>query len=524
MQPFLERVVGHLERVQRVSEREVHEAEVLVDLARFEDFVVRLFDEANGAGTWRWDPGYLHRFVEESYWDLLDGRGAQWTALGRFHFIELVIREASRLAHRYPPIGEGTRRLVKAMEEAVTSRIALDATQSEAAVWRVVPRYCDQLGLTHRGSHTTKVAAAGAPLLRLRGIDRLRWLLAVETTVASSSLDRWCMDLASARSLSRQRQWWLDPRDDDPPPANDDAIHRWTALGALRDATTEDTAGAQAIIFEVTEVGAQLFAELAADDATTFRTLARAMLEDEREQVLAPFAGADRAQDRATEATLRHARMVAHELRNTLLPIQFALMQIWEDPAMSNAALAEPRREIEAGVARLHRFVDESLRLTPITPDEAIPFFVMEAIEEARQRCDPAPGGGVLLEAQPGNANPRCRGHRGRFVLALLNLLRNAVQVGGSHVRIEIGVDTRTSGRVVVTVRDDGPGIADARRASIFENGISYRDGGTGHGLSFVRVVVEGEMGGTVRLLSPEDSGGACFQLELPAVDGESAP
>jgi signal transduction histidine kinase len=322
------------------------------------------------------------------------------------------------------------------------------------------------------------------------------------------------------------REWFIHLDDEDPRwPANHWSIERWMALGALRDPGGHLTIEVDVAQFDVTDVGHELFRELAdVDNDTSFRILARAFLEDEREQMLAPLVGADRDQDRATAATLRHARMVAHEVRNTLLPIQFALAQLWDDGATSKDALAEPRRVIEAGLARLHRFVDESLRLTPITPDEALPFFLMEAIEEARQRCDPTPAGGVLIETRPGSANPRCRGHRGRFVLALLNLLRNAVQVGGVGVRVEIGVDARTPGRVVVTVQDDGPGITDAQRASLFQNGVSYRDGGTGYGLSLVRVVVEEEMGGTVRLLSPEDPGGACFQLEIPAEQGETAP
>lgn len=400
-------------------------------------------------------------------------------------------------------------------KEVVEADVPRD-TREEPATWHAASRYCDHLGLTHATPPGRTIAAAGTALLRLRGIDRLRWLLALETTFASSSVDPWCIDLAAVRVLARRRQWWLDPRDDDPPPANDDAIQRWTAFGALRDATTEETAAAQATIFEVTDVGAQIFGELADDDGTTFRMLARAMFEDAREQALAPLAGAERTRDRATAATLRHARMVAHELRNALLPVQHALEKIFASPLGTSANLSEPRKRVEEGLARLHRFVDDSLRLTPIASEEAAPFSVMEAIEEARRQCDPPPGGGVLIEARPGSADPRCRGHRGRFVLALLNLLRNAVQVGGPNVRVEIGVDARTAGRVIVSVRDDGPGISEALRASVFQNGVSYRDGGTGHGLSFVRVVVEEEMGGAVRLRPSAAPSGACFELELP--------
>jgi signal transduction histidine kinase len=100
-------------------------------------------------------------------------------------------------------------------------------------------------------------------------------------------------------------------------------------------------------------------------------------------------------------------------------------------------------------------------------------------------------------------------------VVAVLNLLRNAVQVGGAGIRLQISVDARTPGTVKLRVRDDGPGIPQAHRDTLFENGVSHRDGGSGHGLSFVRLVVEHEMGGRVRLASAPGDTGACFEIEL---------
>ncbi|MEX1362445.1 MAG: HAMP domain-containing sensor histidine kinase [Nannocystaceae bacterium] len=518
MQRFLERIVEHLERVQRVG-HEVAKAGLVPDLARYQAFAAELFEHATGPGPhhWRWDRPYLATFLEELSWELLDGAGRHWSPDELADFIKVAIAEHSGLTGEpmLPALSPVRAGLVTAMVDSVVRRMRFDDGLQAAMGWQVTPRYCEHLGLTRHRAEGTIVAAAGTTLLGLRGADRLRWLLAVETWVATSSLDPWCVDLASVRSIAKTRQWWLDHREYEYPPANNEAIARWTALGALRDATDQDTHAAQATIFEVTEVGVELFGELAVNDSNPFRILARAFLEDEREQVLHPLADDDRSQDRATAATLRHARMVAHEVRNALLPVQYALREVWSDPTVASAKLDEQRLHIDDGLARLHRFVDDSLRLTPIASEEAEPFSIMEAVEEARRQCDPPPGGGVLIEAHPGSADPRCRGHRGRFVLALLNLLRNSVQVGGPEVRVEIGVDARTPGRVIVTIRDDGPGISDAQAASVFENGISYRDGGSGHGLSFVRVVIEEEMGGAVRLTSSGDRGGACFELEL---------
>jgi signal transduction histidine kinase len=513
VQPFLERVVHHLERVQRVAGQAVVDAEVPLDYARFEAFVVRMFEEGTvPEAHWCWHPWYLRQFVNEIHWDIMDGAGGYWRAYERATFIEACIAVKSNMRHHASVIALSAPRLrlLIAMVGAVSHRIGggehLDGVPFE---WQSVPRYCERLGLTRMSI----VIAAGTILLRLRGGDRLRWLLALEISIATSNTDSCCLSLESARWLSKAATQTLVWDPERPQTSTSiSSIYRWIQLGALRGVENPMTGE---MIIDLTDSGRDMLDELA-DDATPFRILVRAFLEDDRDQVLRTVVGTDPAPDRATSATLRHARMVAHEVRNALLPVQHALEKIWGNPTMAAAEFAEPRRRIEEGLARLHRFVDDSLRLTPIAAEEVVPFSVMEAIEEARRQCNPAPQGGILVEARPGSADPRCRGHRGRFVVALLNLLRNAVQVGGSRVRVAIGIDARTRGRVVLSVKDDGPGIPEAQQASIFENGVSYRDGGSGHGLSYVRMVVEEEMGGVVRLVSTTEPRGAWFELDLP--------
>ena len=151
--------------------------------------------------------------------------------------------------------------------------------------------------------------------------------------------------------------------------------------------------------------------------------------------------------------------MVAHEVRNALLPVQHALKKIWASPAIASGDLAEPRRLVDEGLARRHRFVDDSVRPTPLASEESTSFPVMEVIDEARRRCEPAPEGGIRIEAIPASADPRCQGHRGRLVLAILNILRNSMQVGGAGVRIAISVDARDSETVLVRIRDDIEGL-----------------------------------------------------------------
>ncbi|HEX7604913.1 MAG TPA: HAMP domain-containing sensor histidine kinase [Polyangiaceae bacterium] len=96
-------------------------------------------------------------------------------------------------------------------------------------------------------------------------------------------------------------------------------------------------------------------------------------------------------------------------------------------------------------------------------------------------------------------------------------LFENAIAVAAPrepHVRTRA---TRLAGRVRVEVADDGPGVPEALRASLFEPLVSARRGGTGLGLALARRIAEAHEG-TLEL-GESTAGGACFVLSLPAPD-----
>ncbi|MFO0676062.1 MAG: hybrid sensor histidine kinase/response regulator [Polyangiaceae bacterium] len=91
------------------------------------------------------------------------------------------------------------------------------------------------------------------------------------------------------------------------------------------------------------------------------------------------------------------------------------------------------------------------------------------------------------------------------------NLVMNAMShaPAGSEVRIVL---SEGGGRARVDVVDDGPGVAEARRNSIFE-GDSTRKGGAGVGLRHARSLARANGGDLALVESPK---GAQFRLEVP--------
>ncbi len=95
---------------------------------------------------------------------------------------------------------------------------------------------------------------------------------------------------------------------------------------------------------------------------------------------------------------------------------------------------------------------------------------------------------------------------------ALANLCLNAFEAGADTVTLEHTAAPR--GRLGLAVVDNGPGIAAALSARVFEPFVSGRPGGTGLGLAVARGIVE-RHGGELRLA---DSNTGCrFELSLPA-------
>lgn len=109
----------------------------------------------------------------------------------------------------------------------------------------------------------------------------------------------------------------------------------------------------------------------------------------------------------------------------------------------------------------------------------------------------------------------------GRLEQVLLNLLLNAADAIDGEGTIGLR-GRRTGDGVELTVDDDGPGIPDAVRASLFEPFVSTKEigRGTGLGLAVCRGLVEGA-GGTIELRERGvDRGarpGARFVVTLPA-------
>jgi two-component system OmpR family sensor kinase len=211
----------------------------------------------------------------------------------------------------------------------------------------------------------------------------------------------------------------------------------------------------------------------------------------------------------------------AHELRNPLTPIQLCVRLI------RDAEQNGDRAKLIAEVSRLERLLDLFLRRTRVLLDvtqlvsgkvrlETVETCLSDLVEAVVSDLEPLlsrSGSSLKLNLARGLA---ARTDPLAFTQIFENLLSNAIKYGMGR-QIVVSLEP-LEGSTRLTVRDHGPGIAQADQARIFEpfeRAIKRSSQpGFGLGLWITRRLVEG-MGGKITV-SSEQGAGSVFTVMLP--------
>jgi len=214
---------------------------------------------------------------------------------------------------------------------------------------------------------------------------------------------------------------------------------------------------------------------------------------------------------------------VAHELRTPLTTVDGYLEGL-EDGVI--APSPQTWHLLRAQTARLTRLVAD---LQELWRAEAGQLPLQMEVLDARTivgevvgqfGASATPRGIILDTVLPSSATP-VRADPVRLAQALSNYLSNALRYApdGSIVHVVIA---RQAAEVLISVRDEGPGLTDEQAAHVFERfyrvdaSRSRAEGGSGIGLAIVHVLVEA-MEGRVWVTSDGAGQGATFGLALAA-------
>ena len=222
---------------------------------------------------------------------------------------------------------------------------------------------------------------------------------------------------------------------------------------------------------------------------------------------------------------------VTHELRTPLTSIR----------AFSEILIDNPDLEIEEQQRFLRPIVDETERLTRLI-NQVLDLARLEA-GAAEWQVGPVDLREVVAASTSATAQlfrdhevtldvhlpetlPPVTADSDRVVQVLLNLLGNAVKFADpAQGRVEIGVSTGPD-RVLVEVRDNGPGVPEGDREAIFDKfrqgGDTHRErpAGSGLGLPISREIID-QLGGRLWVADGDGPGATfCFTLPMAGTEG----
>jgi signal transduction histidine kinase len=201
---------------------------------------------------------------------------------------------------------------------------------------------------------------------------------------------------------------------------------------------------------------------------------------------------------------------LSHEMRTPLARIKFAIAVTGERANLSSElkSISQDVQEIEALITTMLDYArldhpDKEINLQLVQMDA----WLAQVVEKSRLQYR-----GPRIEQQA--ASGQVRFDPDLMSLAISNLLVNACRYANTLVLVEFLTET---GRCVLSVEDDGPGIPEAERKTVFKAFTrldSSRNRGTGgHGLGLAIVARVASLHGGSAWAEKSDLGGARFVI-----------
>ena len=218
------------------------------------------------------------------------------------------------------------------------------------------------------------------------------------------------------------------------------------------------------------------------------------------------------------------AGMLAHEVKNPLSGIRGAAQLLEYGASEGNLELC---RLIQDEVDRIRNLVDR-MDMFSERPVERVAVNIHQVLDHVKRIAQSGFASHLRILEEYDPSLPSVWGNRDLLVQILLNLVKNAAEaVDAMEGEIVLGTAYRHGVRIAVpgsserihlplevTVRDNGPGIEESVRATMFEPFVTTKRGGQGLGLALVAKLVS-DHGGLIECDSRP--GRTVFRINLPA-------
>jgi two-component system sensor histidine kinase SenX3 len=220
---------------------------------------------------------------------------------------------------------------------------------------------------------------------------------------------------------------------------------------------------------------------------------------------------------------------ISHELKTPIGAVSL-LAEALDSASADPAQVRRFAKRLSEESARLARITQDIIELSRLQAADALTHAELVRVDQVigaaiDQNRVAAESKGIEL-ATRGDKNAEIYGDSTLLIVAVHNLISNAVQYSPGGSRVGIGVRT-TDGVVEIAITDQGEGIPEEDLDRVFERFFrvdqarSRHTGGTGLGLAIVKHAVQNH-GGDIRVWS-RPGHGSTFTIRLPEASHNAA-
>jgi signal transduction histidine kinase len=218
---------------------------------------------------------------------------------------------------------------------------------------------------------------------------------------------------------------------------------------------------------------------------------------------------------------------VAHEVRNPLAGIDGAVEMLKADLQHLDGK-GEILDEVQNQIRRMSKLTTDLLAFASPRRLEPTRYCIHKAIDEALSLMESGrTGAPITFRRRFADDVTAVWIDPQQMHQVLLNLLLNASQAmpegGEVEIRTRVHDNGDASRRVVIEIRDHGPGVPDEIRDDVLRPFFTTKAKGTGLGLSISRQIVESH-GGLLCIGNAPGGDGAMAVVDLPEARPEPAP
>ncbi len=210
------------------------------------------------------------------------------------------------------------------------------------------------------------------------------------------------------------------------------------------------------------------------------------------------------------------ARQVAHEIKNPLTPMRLTLQQMERNLLSGNLSEEKSRRSVEVLLKQVDILnqIADSFSLFAKMPTAAEGPVDMNGLVQSTVNL--LSSGTAEFKFQSDSRPLLVKADQPALSRAFANILINAMQAGKEGQEV-VHIDIRVSSEdqnILVTIRDDGRGMAREVQEKIFQPHFTTKESGSGLGLAMARQIID-QAGGRIWFES-EVNKGTSFFVKLP--------